>query len=215
MAEVTSGQVKSARGARPVPGAAGFVDELISHLPRLRAFACSLARTHAAGEDLAQEAVLQAWRGREGYTPGTNMEAWLFRILRNQHISGLRQAKRRPMLAMSLEVETVAGADDPSARVDLDDLRRAMKGLPVEQRDAVALIGIGGWSYEKAAAHARCPLGTMKSRVFRARRTLEATIEVGRPIHDGDPPEAVILALTAMAETARRNFGLNADSTSP
>lgn len=179
-----------------------FKDELISFVPRLRAFACALARSHAAGEDLAQEAVMRAWRGREGFTPGTNMEAWLFRILRNLHISGLRRGKRSPVLEMDGRVEAVAGADDPGAGLQLNDLRRALNRLPVEQREALILVGASGWSYEEAAAHAGCPLGTMKSRVFRARRTLAANIDNGQVIRDTDAPPDALTSMMALADAA-------------
>lgn len=179
-----------------------FKDELISFVPRLRAFACALARSHAAGEDLAQETVMRAWRGRDGFTPGTNMEAWLFRILRNLHISGLRRGKRSPVLEMDGRVETVAGADDPGAGLQLNDLRRALNRLPVEQREALILVGASGWSYEEAAAHAGCPLGTMKSRVFRARRTLAANIDSGQVLRDTDTPPDALASMMAMADAA-------------
>ena len=184
-----------------------FKHELISFVPRLRAFACSLARTHAAGEDLAQEAVMRAWRGRDGFTPGSNMEAWLFRILRNLHISGVRRGKRNPVLEMDGRVETVAGSDDPGAGVELNDLRRALNRLPVEQREALILVGASGWSYEEAAAHAGCPLGTMKSRVFRARRNLAANIESGQVIRDPSTPPDAMTSMLAMAEAAETRPG--------
>ena len=179
-----------------------FKTDLISFIPRLRAFASSLARTHAAGEDLAQEAVMRAWRGRDSYTPGTNMEAWLFRILRNLHISGVRRSRRSPVLEMDGRVESVAGAEDPGAGLELNDLRRAMNRLPVEQREALILVGAGGWSYEEAAAHAGCPLGTMKSRVFRARRTLAANIETGQVIRDADRAPDALASMMALTEAA-------------
>ena len=179
-----------------------FKDELISFVPRLRAFACALARSHAAGEDLAQEAVMRAWRGRDGFTPGTNMEAWLFRILRNLHISGVRRGRRSPVTEMDGQVDRVAGADDPAAGLELNDLRRALNRLPAEQREALILVGASGWSYEEAAAHAGCPLGTMKSRVFRARRTLAANIDEGRVVRDRAAPPDALASIMALAEAA-------------
>ena len=179
-----------------------FKAELLSFTPRLRAFACALARSHAAGEDLAQETVMRAWRGRDGFTPGTNMEAWLFRILRNLHISGVRRVKRSPVMETDGRVEGVAGADDPGAGLELNDLRRALNRLPVEQREALILVGASGWSYEEAAAHAGCPLGTMKSRVFRARRTLAANIDTGQVVRDPAKPPDALASMMALAEAA-------------
>ena len=130
------------------------------------------------------------------------MRAWLFRILRNLHISGVRRTKRSPLLEMDGRVEGVAGADDPSAGLELNDLRRALNRLPVEQREALILVGASGWSYEEAAAHAGCPLGTMKSRVFRARRTLAANIETGQVLRDGAASPDALSSMMALAEAA-------------
>lgn len=180
-----------------------FKAELISFIPRLRAFGRTLTGTHAAGEDLAQEAVLRAWRGREGFTPGSNMEAWLFRILRNLHLTGLRRNRRSPMTAADERVELVAGVDDPAAGLELNDLRRALNRLPSEQREALILVGASGWSYEEAAAHAGCPLGTMKSRVFRARRTLASNIETGQVVRDAAPAPEALAGMMVLVDAAQ------------
>lgn len=183
-----------------------FRSDLIQYVPRLRAFARTLAGDHAMGEDLAQETVMRAWRARESFTPDSNMEAWLFRILRNLNISRLRRSKRAVEEDLELSSWRLAAHDDPSAGVSLNDLRQAMNRLPPEQREALVLIGAGGWSYEEAAAYAECPLGTMKSRVFRARRALAAFIEDGRVLRDtvraGDAM-GKLLRRVAKAESAR------------
>ncbi len=163
---------------------AEFTSDLLRHVPRLRAFARFLTGEHARGEDLAQEALTRAWRGRHTFAAETNMEAWLFRILRNTHISGLRRSKR--VLEEDLELSSwrLASNDDPGAGLKLNDLRRALNRLPPDQREALLLVGAGAWSYEEAAAYAECPVGTMKSRVFRARRALLAGVEGGHVLRD-------------------------------
>ena len=175
-----------------------FRADLIGYAPRLRAFGRTLTGEHALGEDLAQEALARAWRSRTTFQPGTNMEAWLFRILRNLHVSGLRRAKRGKEEDLELSGWRLAAVDDPSASVSLNDVRRALNRLPPDQQEALVLVGAGGWSYEDAAAYARCPLGTMKSRVFRARRALVAAVEEGRVLHDA------VRACDAMGKLLRR-----------
>ncbi len=190
---------------------ARFRAELLRHTPRLRAFARTLARDHAAGEDLAQEAVMRAWRARDSFTPDSNMEAWLFRILRNAHISRMRQAKRAHEEDLELSSWRLAATDDPSAGVSLNDLRQAMNRLPPDQQEALVLVGAGGWSYEEAAAYAECPLGTMKSRVFRARRALAVYVAEGRVVRDAvKAGEAMgkLLRRVAHAESARDALAL-------
>ena len=163
---------------------ARFTSDLLRHVPRLRAFARFLTGEHARGEDLAQEALARAWRGRRTFAADTNMEAWLFRILRNTHISGVRRARRGEEEDLELFSWRLASNDDPGAGLRLNDLRRALNRLPHDQREALLLVGAGGWSYEEAALYAECPVGTMKSRVFRARRALAAAVDRGDVLPD-------------------------------
>ena len=175
-----------------------FKSELVALIPRLRAFARALSRSDAAGDDLAQDTVLSAWRARAGFELGTKMEAWLFRILRNAHISGARLKARRPEHALDPSVDELQAVDDPSAGVRLNDLRRALNRLPPDQREALILVGASGWSYEEAAAASGCPVGTMKSRVFRARRNLSNALDSGRVVRDAVPAGEALTHLTGM-----------------
>ena len=179
---------------------AKFRSDLLALIPRLRGFARALGGSQSTGDDLAQEAMLRAWRGRGGFETGSNMEAWLFRILRNAHISGVRANARRPVCASTDVEETVASADDPSSRLALNDLRRALNRLPAPQREALMLIGAAGWSYEEAARHAGCPIGTLKTRVFRARRSLAEHLSDGvilrDAIHPADAAEGLMRQVT-------------------
>lgn len=119
--------------------------------------------------------MLRAWKARDSYQPGTNLKAWLFTILRNQHMSGGRRAWRTRPLDPEVAENTLVANDDPSAREELVDLRNAIQHLNFEQRQALMLVGAAGLSYMEAAAICDCAEGTIKSRVSRA-RSLVATI---------------------------------------
>ncbi len=167
-----------------------------------------LAGDRAVGDDLAQDTMLRAWRARDGFTPGTDMEAWLFRILRNAHISALRQRTRRGAhLDFDEAGRGLASPDDSGATVSLDDFRRALLQLPPEAREALLLVGVCDWSYEAAAHHVGCPVGTLKSRVFRARRTLMQRLEEGRVGRDGLRASEASGALMAMISAAEAGPG--------
>jgi RNA polymerase sigma-70 factor (ECF subfamily) len=153
-----------------------FKSQLIQLIPHLRAFALSLTN-RPEGEDLAQETMLRAWKARDSYQPGTNLKAWLFTILRNQHMSGGRRAWRTRPLDPEVAENTLVANDDPSAREDLVDLRNAIQRLNFEQRQALMLVGAAGLSYTEAAAICDCAEGTIKSRVSRARAQLAAILD--------------------------------------
>lgn len=185
-------------------GAEQFKADLIASIPRLRATASALTGNRAAGDDLAQEAVLRAWQGRAGFSPGSNFEAWLFRIMRNHHVSEMRKGRLRRTVTLDLESDGIPAADDSSAGVRMEDLSRALTSLTYEQREAIALVGAGGWSYEAAATYAGCPLGTMKTRVWRARRTLARALDDGPLTSRGAVPREGLNALAAIIQEAER-----------
>ena len=144
---------------------------LVQLMPRLRAFARTLVRNQQDGDDLAQAAALKAWRARGTFEPGTDLTSWGFRILRNEHISLIRAARRTgehvPDGATHL-----AARDDQHAALEAQDVWRALHSLPPQAREALLLIGAAGLSYRAAAAVIGCPVGTVKARVFRARAAL-------------------------------------------
>ena len=162
-----------------------FKTELTGLIPQMRAFARSLCRDATAADDLAQDALLKAWNNRNSYQPGTNMKAWTFMILRNQFYSEKRRSWRQSQLDQEAAERTLVAVDDPEAPVALDELRQALKTLPEEQREALILVGAGGFAYEEAAEICGCAVGTVKSRVSRARRALQATLERGGYGRDG------------------------------
>ncbi len=150
-----------------------FHHQVISILPKLRVQALALTRNRAAAEDLVQDAVCNALSAQESFIPGTNFAAWMHRILRNRFISNLR--KRRDTTDIDdVPAGTFATAAPHEDRLALKELAVAMNRLPSDQREALVMVVIHGMSYETLAESTGCAVGTAKSRVFRARRQLEA-----------------------------------------
>lgn len=149
-----------------------FHDDLIAMLPKLRIQALALTRSRAAAEDLVQDTVVNALAARAQFRPGTNLAAWLHRILRNRFISDLR--RQRPKVAIAdAPIESLAVAADPADRLVAKELARALDALPADQRETLLLVTLQGLSCEEVAEITRCAVGTVKSRVFRARAILE------------------------------------------
>jgi RNA polymerase sigma-70 factor (ECF subfamily) len=136
---------------------AAFKRELVGLIPHLRAFARTLCGDPAAADDLAQDAMMKAWDARTSFQPGTNMKAWTFMILRNQFYSEKRRSWRQTQLDQEAAERTLLATDDPTAPIALDELRQALSSLPDEQREALILVGAGGFAYEEAAESASAP----------------------------------------------------------
>ena len=180
--------VGTPRSTAPKPPSAddeGFKRELVHLIPHLRAFARTLTGDPTAADDLAQDAMMKAWDARASYQMGTNMKAWTFMILRNQIYSEKRRSWRSTQRDQEAAERTLVAVDDPEAPVALDELRQALNTLPEEQREALILVGAGGFAYEEAAEICQCAVGTVKSRVSRARKALAATLERGGYGRDG------------------------------
>jgi RNA polymerase sigma-70 factor (ECF subfamily) len=157
--------------------AAEFEAGLTKLMPFLRAFAQSLSGEPELAEDLAQGALANAWRSRGSFMPGSNLKAWLFMILRNEFYSHQRRAWRQVLWdAEALETVPVPPGEQQWA-VELSDTACALRGLPDAQREALILVGVGGFSYEDAAALSSKAVGTMKSRVGRARKSLRRILD--------------------------------------
>ena len=154
-------------------------EELVQHLPALRAFALSLTRNASAADDLVQDTIEKAWSNLSKFEPGTNMRAWLFTIQRNTFYSDRRKAK--------FEVADVDGhfaaalSEKPAhdGRLAFKDFRVAFNKLPDEQREALILVGASGFSYEEAAGMCGCAVGTIKSRANRGRKRLTELLGLG------------------------------------
>jgi RNA polymerase sigma-70 factor (ECF subfamily) len=153
-----------------------FKTELLAVIPDLRAFAYSMVK-RADADDLAQESLLKAWRARASYRPGTNFKGWIFTIQRNLYLSNMRRAWRSLPLDPEVAENTLVSNDDPFAAEELLDVRNAMQHLEVNQREALVLVGAAGLSYEETAKICGCAIGTVKSRVNRARGTLAAILK--------------------------------------
>src|SRR5471032_3213973 len=187
----------AARPSRSGSDDEGFKRELVQLIPHLRAFARSLAGDPAAADDLAQDAMMKAWDARASFEMGTNMKAWTFMILRNQFYSEKRRAWRQTQLDQEAAERTLVAIDNPEAPVALDELRLGLGMLPSEQREALILVGAGGFAYEEAAEICGCAVGTVKSRVSRARRALQGILESGSYDRDGSSAGEAMGAILA------------------
>ncbi|MFM9862300.1 MAG: sigma-70 family RNA polymerase sigma factor [Micropepsaceae bacterium] len=158
---------------KAAPGADdAFRVRLIELAPYLRAFARTLCGNRDIADDLAQESLASAWKARASFQPGTNMKAWLFMIQRNAFYSAHRRKWRKVDWDEQAMERVLVTDPSQQASVELTDLKRAMTLLPDEQREALILVGAGGFSYSEAASICGCAVGTMKSRVSRGRHTI-------------------------------------------
>lgn len=166
---------------------AALKDDMLRTIPSLRAFAFSLCGNSDRADDLVQETLMKAWINQHSFTQGTSMSAWLFTILRNVFYSEYRKRRREVEDAEGTMASRLVSVPEQNGHMDLQDLRSALQKLPPEQREALILVGGSGFAYEEAAQICGCALGTLKSRVNRARTAvaalmaLESTSDVGKP----------------------------------
>jgi len=160
---------------------AEFEAGLAKLMPFLRAFARSLSGKRELAEDLAQMALTKAWQSRHSFLPGSNLKAWLFTILRNEYYSYQRSAWRQIPWDAMLADTMPAPFDEQEWVVELRDAARAMLTLPASQREALILVGVGGFSYKEAAELSKSAIGTVKSRVGRARHALKESLDSPKP----------------------------------
>lgn len=150
---------------------------MLALLPRLRRFATSLSRNPADGDDLCQMTIERALSRRHSYRPGTCFDSWMYRIMRNLWIDERRARQRRTQTFVSEEAGIAVGADGgQDAAAQLGDVDQAMARLPDEQREAVLLVLVEGYSYREAAEIVGCPVGTLNSRLVRGRDALLAQL---------------------------------------
>jgi RNA polymerase sigma-70 factor (ECF subfamily) len=152
-----------------------FERDLLDLLPRLRRFARSLARDAADADDLCQTALERALKAEGQWQPGTRLDSWMYRIMRNCWIDESRARKRRSETFVAEEAGATVGDDDArriEARVDLGNVDKAMAALPDEQREVIALILVEGLAYKEAAEVLDLPMGTVTSRLARGRQAL-------------------------------------------
>jgi RNA polymerase sigma-70 factor, ECF subfamily len=147
-------------------------DEMVALMPQMHNFARSLCRDAVRAADLVQEALLRALSNVERFQPGTNLKAWLFTILRNEHYSQLRRQKFEAVGVDTSTLPEPSVLPDHDGEIELRELNNALSTLPTGQRTALLLVSASGLSYEEAAAICGCAVGTIKSRVARAREML-------------------------------------------
>jgi len=148
-------------------------------MPQLRIFARSVCHNRTLAEDMAQQTLMLAWRGQAGFTAGTNLKSWLFTILRNQFFSHRRRAWREAHWDCEFGERIPAPPDEQGWTADLCDTTRAIGVLPQAQREALLLVAAGGLSFEDTAKFCGAPIGTVKSRVTRARVNLAKILDDG------------------------------------
>jgi len=161
---------------------AQFEAELIGLLPFLRAFSLIVSRNRPLSEDLAQEVLAKAWKARASYQYGTNLKAWLCTILRNEYGTHKRRAWRQVPWDADAAATIHAPRGEQRWASELTDIQRALCRVPIEQREALVLVRVAGYSYEEAARITNLPVGTVKSRVSRARASLERIFEQNEPL---------------------------------
>ena len=157
---------------------ASFRDALLAAVPSLRAFAISLSGNIDRADDLVQDTLVRAIANAHRFEPGTNLNAWLFTILRNLFHSEYRKRRREVEDPDGVYAEQLTSQPEQGARLDFEDFRSALSTLPSEQREALLLVGASGFSYEETAAICGCAVGTVKSRVNRARSRLSGLLHL-------------------------------------
>ncbi len=169
----------SAQEPATVMDASTFKSDLLEQIPYLRAFGRSLCGHPDRADDLVQETLVKALKARGQFQAGTNMRAWLFTILRNQYYSECRRDVRQRPWDEETMMASLVTAPSQESSMAVVDLYRALQTLPPEQREALVLVGAGGFSYEEVAAICGCAVGTIKSRVSRARRAVDQVLTAG------------------------------------
>lgn len=155
--------------------ASSFESDMIALLPRLRRFAHALARSPGDADDLCQATVERALKSRDHWQPGTRLDSWMYRIMRNLWIDETRARGRRNQMLAPEEAGMHVGDDGArraEVQLELTDLDRALNRLPAEQREAIALVLVEGLAYKEAAGILGVPIGTLTSRLSRAREAL-------------------------------------------
>ena len=158
-----------------------FERELLTLLPRLRRFARALARDSADADDLLQVALERALKARDQWMPGTRLDSWMMRIVRNCWIDEMRSRARRARTFLPEEEGASVGADshhEIEARIELHAVDKAMNALPPDQREAIALVLVEGLAYREAADLLDIPIGTLTSRLTRGRQALAQMLQL-------------------------------------
>jgi RNA polymerase sigma-70 factor, ECF subfamily len=170
-------------------------EAVLAAVPSLRAFAISLSGNVDRADDLVQETLLRALVNIDSFEPGTNLSAWLFTILRNLFRSEYRKRRREVEDGDGTYAESLKSQPEQEARVEFREFRAALAKLPSDQREALILVGASGFSYEEAAGICGCAVGTIKSRVNRARTRLAELMSI-ESLDDFGPDRATRAVLS-------------------
>src|SRR3954462_5881453 len=170
-------------------------EAVLAAVPSLRAFAISLCGNVDRADDLVQETLLRALANINSFQPGTNMSAWLFTILRNHFRSEYRKRRREVEDGDGSYAEMLKSHPEQHGQLELTEFREALAKLPEEQREALILVGASGFSYEEAAEICGCAIGTVKSRVNRARTRLANLLHI-ESVNDFGPDRATRAVLS-------------------
>lgn len=177
-----------------------FKTELAAVIPQLRAFGRSLCGHREMADDLVQETMLKAWTARKRFEAGTSMAAWTHTILRNLFRSQMRRARFTGEWDDAKAEEILSAPAGQEQYMQLADLQRALLKLPAAQREALVLVGAGGFSYEEAAEICGCAIGTVKSRVARARTAVERMLSGDELALRTDEPLSTVSALDTILQ---------------
>ncbi|MDX2289181.1 MAG: sigma-70 family RNA polymerase sigma factor [Hyphomicrobiaceae bacterium] len=175
----------------------GLQHDLARLIPNLRAFARSLCGSADQADDLVQETLVKAWNSRASFQPGSNLKAWLFTILRNAFLSERRKRKWEVQDVDGIGAGMLCVRAAQHGHMDMIDFEKAFATLPADQKEALLLIGAEGFSYDEAALMCGCALGTMKSRVNRARTRLARELGLDAASYDILDPHIGTGQLTA------------------
>lgn len=174
-------------------------EALVDAIPRLRAFAVALCHDPHMADDLVQETLVKAWNARESFEHGSNVKAWLFTILRNTFFSEHRKRRYQQGYRESLDATSQWRHPEQDGHLDLQDFLEALAKLPPDQREALLLVGAEGFSYEEAGAISGVAVGTIKSRVSRARHRLCELLQItGEDTFGPDAKFDAVVARAAM-----------------
>ena len=188
-----------------------FKKELAQVIPHLRAFGRSLSGNRDLADDLVQETLMKAWAARQRFQAGTNMKAWTFIILRNLYLSQMRRARFKGEWDDLVADKILAAPASQDRHVELGDMQRALLHLPQPQREALILVGAGGFAYEEAAEICGVAVGTIKSRVARGRVALETILGDGslpsRRTHSNEPGMSALDTIMGEVESLSRDRG--------
>jgi RNA polymerase sigma factor (sigma-70 family) len=173
----TTPSVSSRQGSKAIVPSESFEAGVLALLPRLRRFAVGLARDRGDADDLCQATLERALVSRDKWEPGTRLDSWMYRIMRNLWIDEARARARRGQTFVAEAAGLDVGGDGgQEAAIALGDIGRALAMLPDQQREAVLLVMVEGYAYKEAAEIVGCPVGTLNSRLVRGRDALLALL---------------------------------------